>query len=147
MGAMRQVPVAMPTTELADLLAQMAEAVRTGDSLEGSIEYLLPDPEEVDAQISLRSHMVRASVRTGNRDGQGGLIMMGKLADVTPGYARVELERAVRDALPLAGGQLRDALEKLQTVLDGTPSTIGRTEPAYDPDLADRLENGGYDHG
>jgi hypothetical protein len=145
MTALRQAPVPMPTSELADLLAQMAEAVRSGDSLEGFVEYSIPDPDETPHVDPLRQHMVKASVRTGNRMGQGGMIMLGKLADVTPGLARGELDRAVRTALPLAGGQLRDALEKLRTVLDGTPTTIGRAE--YDPDFADRLENGGYDHG
>jgi len=80
-GEMRQVPVSMPTDELADLLEQMANAVRCGDSLEGFLNYLLPDPEDDDAPEG-RYHMVEARIRTGNQAGQGGMIMIGQLREV-----------------------------------------------------------------
>jgi NTP pyrophosphatase (non-canonical NTP hydrolase) len=62
----------MPREELADILDDMAARVRAGDSLEGSIEYLLADP---DAD---HPHQVRAAYRVGNRMGQGGMVLIGQ---------------------------------------------------------------------
>jgi NTP pyrophosphatase (non-canonical NTP hydrolase) len=61
----------MTRTELADLLDDMANAVRDGDSLEGSIEYLL-------AGDATHPHQVRAVYRSGNRMGQGGMVVIGQ---------------------------------------------------------------------
>jgi hypothetical protein len=68
----------MPREELADILGDMADRVRAGDSLEGSIEYLLADPE------ADHPHQVRAAYRTGNRMGQGGMILLGQEETPTP---------------------------------------------------------------
>lgn len=74
-------PVPMTTEGLADFLSQLAEEVRRGNSLEGSVEYLLP------GHVHLRGHlgasapgvvMVRAAVRTGNLGGQGGMTLIGR---------------------------------------------------------------------
>ena len=71
-----QVPIPIARAEFADWLHQLAAAVEFGDSAEGSLEYLLDyDDEGPDGQDTV---MVRASVRTGNRMGQGGMIMLGK---------------------------------------------------------------------
>jgi hypothetical protein len=53
-------------TQLVELLRDMADRVETGDSMEGSVEYLLED----DGPGDLR---VRACYRVGNLDGQGGM--------------------------------------------------------------------------
>ena len=71
-------PVPMTASELADLLRDLAEAVRTGDSLEGSLEYLLPDDDDANARHEL---MVQAALRTGNRNGQGGMITIGRYVE------------------------------------------------------------------
>jgi hypothetical protein len=129
MGAMRQVPVPMPTTELADLLAQLAEGVRTGDSLEGHIEWLL-DYDEEAPKYGTSYHMVQASFRVGNRQGQGGMEMLGKLTELTPGYVRAELDRAIRDALPFAGRRVEILLRALATELaDVSAKTPERDRP------------------
>lgn len=50
--------------ELATLFRVIADSIESGDSLEGSIQYLLgSDGLEVEAAL-----------RTGNRDGQGGML-------------------------------------------------------------------------
>lgn len=61
--------------ELTVLLRQIAEKVEAGDSLEGFIEYLLPD--EGDPPDGFR---VRARFRVGNLQGQGGMRIIGRLA-------------------------------------------------------------------
>lgn len=167
MAEQRQVPVAMPTDELADLLSQVAEAVGTGDSLEGWIQYSIPDPDDWPqvAADPRPMHMVIASIRTGNRNGQGGMILLGELADVTPGYVRSQLDQAIEAALPLAGRRVEILLRALRTELaqarpSAEPLTLSeriwqaRSEAQaaergsdYDPAFADRLSNGGYDHG
>ena len=60
----------MSPVELAVLLREIADSVESGDSLEGSLEYLIPE----DGSDGLD---VRASFRTGNRDGQGGIVVIG----------------------------------------------------------------------
>ena len=69
-------PVPMSYSSLAAVLRRMAELVELGDSMEGSIEYMIPmppnDPE--DAEV-----MARASFRVGNRVGQGGVRIIGTL--------------------------------------------------------------------
>lgn len=60
----------MSLAELAALLREIADSVESGDSLEGSLEYLIPE----DGGPGLS---VRASFRTGNRDGQGGVVVIG----------------------------------------------------------------------
>jgi hypothetical protein len=65
----------MEQEALAAVLRDMAERVAEGDSFEGSIEYLMPTEEEVpDGTWAL----VRASYRIGNRDGQGGVRLVGE---------------------------------------------------------------------
>ena len=69
-------PVPMSYGALASVLRGMAALVEVGDSMEGSIEYMIPmppnDPE--DAEV-----MARASFRIGNREGQGGIRVIGTL--------------------------------------------------------------------
>lgn len=80
MPRMRNAPVALSKETLLEILTYMLEGVRTGDTLEGSIEFLLPyppagDPEDAD-------FMVMASYRHGNRQGQGGLRLVGQMVEV-----------------------------------------------------------------
>lgn len=55
---------------LATVLRHVANAVESGDSLEGSIEWLIPE------HGSSQDLEVTASVRTGNLDGQGGVLLI-----------------------------------------------------------------------
>lgn len=77
-GSGANLPVPMSYEALAVVLRGMADLVEHGDSLEGSIEYTIPTgyaaPEEVAGDV-----MVRASFRIGNRDGQGGVRIIGTL--------------------------------------------------------------------
>jgi hypothetical protein len=72
----------VPTTyaALAAVLRGMADLVEAGDSFEGSIEYLMPDPANLDAEV-----MVRASFRIGNSMGQGGVRIIGTLGGTPNG--------------------------------------------------------------
>jgi hypothetical protein len=55
----------MTRAELADLLERVAPLVRSGDSAEGRIQYLLPDEGPWD------DVMVSVAVRSGNLGGTG----------------------------------------------------------------------------
>lgn len=71
------VPRRMKYAELADILSDMAERARAGDSYEGHIEYLIPEdgsggPFDVD---------VRGAYRIGNTMGQGGMRMIGTVPE------------------------------------------------------------------
>jgi hypothetical protein len=68
----------MSTEELLDMLREIVAGVESGDTMEGSIEFLIPyegDPEGTD-------FMVRASYRVGNLMGQGGIRMFGDMVEV-----------------------------------------------------------------
>lgn len=69
-------PVPMSKDGLLATLYDILQGVDSGDTLEGSIEFLLPhppgDPEDAD-------FMVRASYRIGNTLGQGGVRMVGEI--------------------------------------------------------------------
>lgn len=68
----------MTTDELVLVLRDMADRVANGDSLEGSVEYLMPEPL-ADPGIDPDAHFaVRASYRIGNTQGQGGVRLVGR---------------------------------------------------------------------
>lgn len=75
-------PVPMTKEELASTLENMARLVRGGDSLEGSLEYLLPGPE--DGEQEDWAVMVRAGYRIGNLHGQGSFRMIGRPPTTPP---------------------------------------------------------------
>ena len=71
-------PWAMSHEGLAKLLEELAQRVRTGDSLEGNLSWELDygdqdGPPQADC-------LVRASYRVGNRSGQGGTHIIGNIA-------------------------------------------------------------------
>lgn len=67
-------PVGMSKDELLAVLDDIRAVVAADDSFEGSIEYLIPLPEqELEADFA-----VRASYRTGNSMGQGGVRLIGE---------------------------------------------------------------------
>lgn len=70
------IPVPMDRVELPGLLRLMAQLIEDGDSFEGNIEYLMPDPEDPPADF-----MVRGVFRTGNSMGQGGTTMIGRVPE------------------------------------------------------------------
>lgn len=90
--AMQNMPVWMSHGHLVATLEDILDHVRAGDSFEGSIEYLLPDPDNPDeVPPEFRDGkdgyfepgvMVRASYRIGNLQGQGGLRMIGQMHEV-----------------------------------------------------------------
>lgn len=101
---MRRKPIPMTTSGLADTLAALAESIRKGDSLEGSFEYLLPDPydeHDCDTTNGGCPHvMVMASYRVGNLQGQGGMRMIGEWMEGSGGSAATD-SKAMRRAAGL----------------------------------------------
>ena len=58
----------MPRSQLVQLLQNLARAVESGDSAEGSLSYsIAEEPAMVE---------VEAALRTGNLDGQGGMVIL-----------------------------------------------------------------------
>lgn len=79
---MTQIPVGMSHDDLADLLVKLAQHVRQHDSLEGSIEWHWPsddkpNPAPVEWPSDDNDVWVHGAVRVGNRDGQGGMLLLG----------------------------------------------------------------------
>lgn len=77
-------PEMMSRDQFADLLLDLSHRVRTGDSAEGFVEYLLPGiegDEEIPNKSIIDAVNVRASYLVGNRDGQGGTVMFGVWAN------------------------------------------------------------------
>lgn len=72
-------PVPSTYVEVAAILRDMAERVEAGDSFEGSIEYVMPWPDENMEPVSDAEVMVQASYRIGNSMGQGGLRLIGTM--------------------------------------------------------------------
>lgn len=70
-------PLPMSYGELADVLDDIAAHVRAGDSFEGNLEYLMPEPEDGRPDGSVPDVMVRGVYRVGNLAGQGGMRMVG----------------------------------------------------------------------
>ena len=72
-------PEPMSHDQLADILGDVAAAVRAGDSFEGSIEWMLPD-EPGGAEC-----LVRGAWRLGNaRHGQGFMRTLGHIVPTPP---------------------------------------------------------------
>jgi hypothetical protein len=63
----------MSHEDLVALLSDVAQRVRTGDSFEGFIQWLLPEDRDAPA----RSFDVLARYRIGNTMGQGGMRIVG----------------------------------------------------------------------
>jgi len=72
-------PEPLSRAQLADILGDIAAAVRDGDSLEGHIEWMLPDePGGADCQA-------RGAWRVGNaRHGQGFMRSLGQVVPTWP---------------------------------------------------------------
>lgn len=66
----------MPRTkdQLVELLEYILTAVRAGDSMEGFLSYTQPIPPDEPCDF-----MVQARFRTGNRMGQGGMILVERM--------------------------------------------------------------------
>lgn len=60
--------------QLVEMLEEIARKVEVGDSLEGFIEYALPDEGDDPG-----GYRVRARFRVGNLQGQGGIRIVGQL--------------------------------------------------------------------
>lgn len=71
-------PIIMTYAALADILDDMAQRVRNGDSFEGSIEYLMPEPGTPEAE-DYDNVAVVGSYRIGNSTGQGGYRMISAI--------------------------------------------------------------------
>jgi hypothetical protein len=75
-------PVYCTKDELLALLADIRAHIEADDSFEGNIEYTMPwstevgDPEDDPPGQGFR---VRAGYRVGNRMGQGGFVLVGKV--------------------------------------------------------------------
>lgn len=60
----------MKIKDFANLLRELADSIENGDSYEGSLQYTFTEP----AQPGMMN--VEAALRTGNLDGQGGMILL-----------------------------------------------------------------------
>lgn len=91
MAEMQNAPVWISRNDLVDLLTEIRDAAAIGDSLEGSFEYLLPDPGECPKGTGMSKwvagFMVRASYRVGNLLGEGAIRMVGEMKEVPDGRA------------------------------------------------------------
>lgn len=65
-------PVTMTHAQLCGILEDVSRRVQSGDSLEGSVSWAIPEDEAAPAG----SFDVLASYRVGNREGQGGMRMI-----------------------------------------------------------------------
>ena len=86
-------PVPVSRESLLAVLDDIRHHVAHGDSFEGSLEYLMPepgDPPEVEFRL-------RAAYRIGNLQGQGGMRMIGSLEPQPPSE---EAARAALDGDP-----------------------------------------------
>lgn len=72
-------PVAASTDQLLAYLDDIRARVASHDSFEGSIEYLMPTPDEAEGNPDCH-FMVRGAWRIGNSQGQGGMRMVGTIA-------------------------------------------------------------------
>lgn len=103
-------PVPMDKEVLVATLEDMRHGVAINDTLEGSIQFLLPyegDPEGAD-------FMVMASYRIGNSMGQGGVRLIG---DTTPPDDRPQLSVAeLHNTAELIANEVPD---KKQAMLEG----------------------------
>lgn len=69
-------PVPLSQGDLVLVLREMADRIEVGDSFEGSIEYSMPIDEQDIPEDTYA--MVRAAFRVGNRQGQGGMKVIGR---------------------------------------------------------------------
>ena len=79
---MPAIPEPMSKTTLLALLDDIRAHVALDDSFEGFIEYLMPWSEEIGDPVTDGEGIdfrVRASYRIGNREGQGGMRMIGRI--------------------------------------------------------------------
>lgn len=67
-------PVKMTSADLAQLLSSMANSVSLHDSFEGSIEYSC-----LSEECGRGEFMVSGAYRIGNREGQGGMRLIGEV--------------------------------------------------------------------
>ena len=81
MAERRLYPVPLTHTETLAVLEQIVDGFRSGDTLEGSIEFTVYVPEEDNPESPI-TWAVQASYRIGNREGQGGLRMIGEWKDI-----------------------------------------------------------------
>ena len=82
-------PVPVSRDTLLALLDDIRHHVEHGDSFEGSLEYLMPEPGDPD-DVEFR---LRAAYRIGNLQGQGGMRLIGSMEPTLPS------EEAARAAL------------------------------------------------
>lgn len=72
------VPTKLTRNELLHVLGLLIDEIKADDSYEGNIEYSC-----LDERCEAHEFMVRASFRTGNLDGQGGITLIGEVTDGT----------------------------------------------------------------
>lgn len=77
-------PANLSREDLLAILDEIRNGVATGDTLEGSIEFLL----NYDDEPAAHPYDVRAAYRVGNLQGQGGMQMIGHSAPGAPGNQR-----------------------------------------------------------
>ena len=71
--------VPMSKNELVAVLDDIVAHVKSGDSFEGFLNYLMPDVEEMEKGVEF---VVEARYRIGNLMGQGGMRIYGEWVEV-----------------------------------------------------------------
>lgn len=73
------VPVPMSRNELVAVLEDILAHVKSGDSFEGFLNYLIPGMEAMEQGVEF---VVEARYRIGNLQGQGGMRIYGKWVEI-----------------------------------------------------------------
>lgn len=76
------VPMYVSRAELVEVLEDILNRVKEGDSVEGNFEYLIPDPEAEADLTRDYEFSLKAVYRRGNLGGQGGMRIIGNWEEV-----------------------------------------------------------------
>lgn len=117
----------MQERDLAVLLRSLAESVESGDSMEGSLEYLIPDEG-----FGL---CVRAAYRVGNRDGQGGMVTIGEQAPAPDGL----LADPVIEQLQSDLAAMTEARDRLADIAQGASEVLCDLGDEYEEEAREKL--------
>lgn len=83
-------PVPLSKDELVTMLADVLDGVRSGDTLEGSIEFLQPFDTGAGGEPPDADFMVIACYRTGNTAGRDGVRVVGHMTATNPVELRLD---------------------------------------------------------
>lgn len=77
------IPEPMTADQFVAVLEDVLDRVRTGDSFEGNLQYLMPIPDDGQPDFPAEiAFLVSGSYRVGNSQGQGGMRMIGSIPGI-----------------------------------------------------------------